>query len=77
MSPTVRFLTREHCSLCAAALAPVRRHVEAKGWTFEIVDVDGAGLDWEYGDRVPVVLVDGNEVLSGRFGSREIRRAFR
>ena len=36
-----------------------------------------SGLAAEFGDRVPVVLLDGQEVLAGRFGRREIRRALR
>jgi len=41
------------------------------------IDVDEAGLDGRFGDRVPVVLRDGVEVLSGRFGRSQVRRALR
>ena len=75
--PSVRFLTRRTCSLCAVALPLVSDRVDRKGWDLEIVDADDAGLADEYGDRVPVVLLDGREVLSGRFGHGDVRRALR
>jgi hypothetical protein len=40
-----------------------------------VVDVDESDLADEYGDRVPVVLLDRVEVLSGRFTVRDVRRA--
>jgi hypothetical protein len=55
----------------------VASRAKRKGWPIEIVDVDESGLEEQFGDRVPVVLVDGVEVLSGRFGPREVRRALR
>ena len=41
------------------------------------IDVDEAGLEGRFGDRVPVVLRDGVEVLSGRLGRSQVRRALR
>ena len=74
---SVRFITRRSCTICAAALSLVSDRVDRKGWDFEIVDADDSGLAAEFGDRVPVVLLNGREVLAGRFGRREIRRALR
>jgi len=74
---SVRFLTRRVCRICAEALPIVAARAKRKGWTIEIVDVDDSGLGEQFGDRVPVVLVDGVEVLSGRFHPREVRRALR
>ncbi len=74
---SVRFITRRICSICAAALPLVSDRVRRQGWNLEIVDADDSGLAAEFGDRVPVVLLDGREVLSGRFGRREIRRVLR
>ncbi len=74
---SVRFITRRHCRICAEALPLVADRAERKGWEFEVVDVDDSGLTGEYGDRVPVVLLDGLEMLSGRFGRRQVRRALR
>lgn len=58
----VTLLTRVDCPACAAAAADVRRicaelHVD---WTAEDVDADPE-LRAEYGDRVPVILIDGIE----------------
>jgi hypothetical protein len=63
--------------LCAEALPLVMARGRRKGWPIEIVDVDENGLADHYGDRVPVVELDGVEVLSGRFDVRDIRRALR
>jgi hypothetical protein len=72
---TVRFLTRRICRICAEALPVVEHRARRRGHLLEIVDIDESGLADEYGDRVPVVLVDGIEVLSGRFTVRDVRRA--
>jgi glutaredoxin len=74
---SVRFITRRACTICAEALSLVSDRVVRKGWGLEIVDADDSGLAAEFGDRVPVVLLDGREVLAGRFGRREIRRVLR
>ncbi len=74
---SVRFITRRACTICAEARSLVSDRVVRKGWDLEIVDADDSGLAAEFGDRVPVVLLDGREVLAGRFGRREIRRVLR
>lgn len=58
----VTVLTRAQCHNCDAAVEDVRRicaEVDA-AWTVEDVDSDPE-LRAEYGDRVPVILVDGVE----------------
>lgn len=75
--PTVRFLTRAACHLCEEALPVVARRARRLGWTLEVVNVDEAGLAAEYGERVPVVLVDGIERLAGLFGRSDVRKALR
>jgi glutaredoxin len=72
---TVRFLTRRVCRICAEARPIVEHRARRTGHEFEVVDVDETGLADEFGDRVPVVLLDGVEVLSGRFTTRDVRRA--
>jgi hypothetical protein len=54
--------TRADCSLCAKAEAEVARICAdvGAGWTTVDVDSDPA-LRAEYGDRVPVIEVDGRE----------------
>jgi len=73
----VRFLTRKVCRICTEALPVVESRSRRRRLAFEVVDVDDAGLAAEYGDRVPVVLLDGVEVLSGRFSARDVRRVLR
>lgn len=71
------FLTRATCALCAEALPVVTAVARRRHHTIEVIDVDEAGLDGRFGDRVPVVLRDGVEVLAGRFDAREVRRTLR
>ena len=73
----VVFLTRRSCALCATALPWVERVAARRGHILEIRDVDDSGLADRFGDRVPVVLRDGEEVLAGLFGRRAVRRALR
>jgi glutaredoxin len=58
----VTVYTRVDCSLCAKAEAEVARICAevGAGWTTVDVDSDPA-LRAEYGDRVPVIEVDGRE----------------
>jgi hypothetical protein len=73
----VRFLTRAGCSLCAAALPLVVRRAGRLGLTVEVIDVDGTAWEQQYGDRLPVVIVDGRVMLEGRFGRPDVRKALR
>ncbi|HWN35774.1 MAG TPA: glutaredoxin family protein [Pseudonocardia sp.] len=58
----VTVLTRRDCSLCDKAADAVRRICAELGVTWEPTDVDAdAELRAEYGDRVPVILIDGRE----------------
>jgi glutaredoxin len=61
-APRVTVYTRADCSLCAKAEAEVARICAevGAGWTTVDVDSDPA-LRAEYGDRVPVIEVDGRE----------------
>jgi len=63
----VVLLTRQGCSLCERTAArPVELAAEL-GFDFTTTDVDAAaaagdsGLRIEFGDRLPVVLLDGRE----------------
>ena len=58
----LRLLTRQGCHLCVTAEETVRRIGAEAGLVPEMVDVDAdPQLQAEYGDRVPVVLLDGRE----------------
>ncbi|MCY7343223.1 MAG: glutaredoxin family protein [Pseudonocardia sp.] len=58
----VRVYTRVNCGLCAQAEADVDRICTELGQRFDTVDIDSdPELRAEYGDRVPVIVVDGRE----------------
>jgi glutaredoxin len=59
---TVTVLGRRDCHACEVAVSDVRRICGELGveWTVEDVDADPE-VRAEYGDRVPVILIDGVE----------------
>lgn len=58
----VTVMTRRDCSACHVAEADAERICGELGAGFATVDVDtDPELRAEYGDRVPVILVDGAE----------------
>ena len=60
--PRLRLLTRQACHLCDVAAETLARIAAEAGEVPEAVDVDAdPELQAEYGDRVPVVLLDGRE----------------
>jgi glutaredoxin len=71
----VTLYTRPDCCLCddaRAAIARVRREHE-----FELEEIDISGdraLSEEYGERVPVVMLDGVPALELRIDEAELRR---
>jgi hypothetical protein len=55
-------VTRVGCHLCDEAKVVMDRVAAATGETWVEIDVDAdVELEREYGDRVPVVLLDGKE----------------
>jgi glutaredoxin len=55
-------LTRAGCHLCVVAAETLQRIAAEAGLVAEERDVDAdPALQAEYGDRVPVVLLDGSE----------------
>ena len=64
MVHTVTLLTREGCGSCVRVHGQLLPLCEGAGARLEVTDVDRADdpdLAAEYGDRLPVVLVDGAE----------------
>jgi glutaredoxin len=63
----VTLLTRTGCSLCAQAGRQLASLADELGFDLSLTDVDAAAdagdvaLRAEYGDRLPVVLLDGRE----------------
>jgi len=76
VSPEVTLLTRTDCPACAAAEADVRRICGELGvaWTTDDVDTDRE-LRAQYGDRVPVILIDGREHGFWKVEEERFRRA--
>ncbi len=67
MDRQVELLTRAGCPMCAAAAEQLAGLAGELGFVLTVTDVDAAaaagdsGLRAEYGDRLPVVLLDGAE----------------
>jgi glutaredoxin len=63
----VELLTREGCTICSAAGTRLRQLADELGFELTVTDVDAAAaagdsaLRAEFGDRLPVVLLDGAE----------------
>jgi len=74
VSARVRLLTRAGCHLCEDAAEVLRRVCAETGTGWDTVDVDGdPELRAEYGDQVPVVLLDGREHDSFRVDEARLR----
>jgi glutaredoxin len=72
----VTVYTRADCSLCATAEADVGRICGELGMGWDTVDVDSDDeLRAEYGDRVPVIMVDGLEHGFWRVEESRLRTA--
>lgn len=67
--------TRSSCPLCDEALAMLQHCLEVGEVRMEIRDVD-ADPQWQarYGDKVPVVEVEGTPRLWGRISKKWLRR---
>ncbi|WP_420791556.1 glutaredoxin family protein [Actinomycetospora straminea] len=72
-------LVRADCRTCDRMEGVVREICGRVGEEHTVVDVDGPGADpeWraEYGDRIPVVLVDDVEIASWRLEPDDLVRA--
>lgn len=72
----VTLVTRVGCHLCDEAQEAVGRLAAEIAFTWEVVDVDAsADLQDSYGDRVPVILVDGRELGYWRVETDRLRAA--
>lgn len=70
--------TREGCHLCTEAESEVARICAELELGFTTVDVDtDPELRAEYGDRVPVIMVDGREHGFFRVEEKRLRAALK
>ena len=68
-------ITRPGCHLCEAAEQALDRVAAATGEQWIRVDVtDSVDLERDYGDRVPVLLLDGSEHGYWRVEEERLRR---
>ena len=75
---TVTIMTRQTCGSCARVLEQIRPVCAAHGATLEAVDVDSTPeLAMEFGDRVPVILVDEEEIACWEIDNEELAAALR
>jgi glutaredoxin len=76
MRHDVTLLVREECHACAAVREDIARICAELGVPWHTTDVDtDPELRAEYGDRVPVILVDGREHGFWTVQERRLRAA--
>ena len=72
----VELIVREGCGSCVRVEEAIRPVVAAAGWEFRVVDTaDDPEVAGEFGDRVPVVLVDGDEFACWECDPDELAQA--
>lgn len=75
----VTLMTRKTCGSCARVREQITPVVAEAGALLEIVDVDedgvGGELAMEYGDRVPVVLIDDEEFACWEVDNEDLAAA--
>lgn len=73
---TVTLLVRRTCGSCERVRRQIAPVCEEHGAVLEVIDVDasdaGTSLAVEFGDRVPVVLVDEEEVACWEIDDEEL-----
>ena len=74
----VLLYSRPRCGLCDEARDTILAVRERVPFDFREIDVSGDdALELEYGMRIPVVLVDGEELAEIRVGEGELEEAVR
>ena len=74
--PEAIVYTREGCHLCEQAELLLRRIARGHPMTIRLVDVDSdPALRALYGDRVPVVALDGRVLDEGNITEYRLRKA--
>lgn len=73
MGKMVELMVRATCGSCARVAAQIQPVVEKHNAQLALVDVDGdPELAAEYGDRVPVVVIDGDEFACWEVDNAEL-----
>lgn len=72
----VELMVRETCGSCHRVEAQIRPIIAAAGASLQVVDVDeDPALAMEFGDRVPVVVIDGEEFACWEVDDAELAHA--
>ncbi len=73
MSHQVELMVRQTCGSCERVASQIAPVVEAAGATLTLIDVDtDRELAMEFGDRVPVVVIDGEEFACWEVDNEEL-----
>ena len=73
--PTLTFYTKPDCTLCDEARATLERVRERTPFALEVVDISrDPELARRYGERIPVVLIDGEEAWEYVVDERELEQ---
>ncbi|MEO5304309.1 MULTISPECIES: glutaredoxin family protein [Corynebacterium] len=76
MSHVVELMVRTTCGSCARVLEQITPVVRHAGAELKVCNVDeDAELAMEYGDRVPVVVIDGEEFSCWEVDNEELAQA--
>ncbi|MDK6806689.1 glutaredoxin [Corynebacterium sp. HMSC062E11] len=76
MSHVVELMVRTTCGSCARVLEQITPVVQQSGAELNVRTVDeDAELAMEYGDRVPVVVIDGEEFSCWEVDNEELAQA--
>ena len=74
----VTIMSRRECHLCHVVARVAAQVQEDLAFQLTIVDIDrDERLRQHYGDRIPVVLLDDREILSGKVTGGELRKAIK
>lgn len=75
MNPTLRYYSKPDCPLCDKSRQVAVQLAEAFGLRLEEIDIRSErGLEARYGERIPVLTVDEQELGWGRLSRRAIER---
>lgn len=78
MAHTVQVMVRQTCGSCSRVVKQITPVVAAAGAELETLDVDeDAELALEYGDRVPVIVIDGEEFACWEVDNEELAEELR
>lgn len=72
----VELMTRPSCGSCARVAEQIAPVIARSGAVLQVVDVENsADLEAEFGDRVPVVVIDGEEFACWEVDNEELAKA--